>query len=101
MEGNNINVEELRTLFNSIIDHLKNDLSIEAVAIQAEHDFYWEIEAPDRYKIASSPPVVTVGRLVDDLDFLRAMLAEGSTPPSIMLDHLGSIAKYIAFKIGQ
>ena len=101
MEGNNIKLEALQALFNSIVDHLKDDLGIEDIAIHAEHDFYWEIEAPNRYEISSTPPEVTVGRLSDDLDFLKHMLADDSTPPSIMLDHFGSIAKYIAFKVGQ
>ena len=98
---NEINLNDLRTLIDSIFDHLSNDLGIERLAL--EHDYYNTVPLQHMIVDPGSDAEVDVvmGQLYDDLEFLRPLLQDKSGCTSLMFDHVAPLLRYIALRVGQ
>jgi hypothetical protein len=76
MESNSmrrINVEDLRKSVNVLLDHI---LESGVESIDLEKQYYWQVNAQNKYDMATEPVGLVVGDLWDDLDFTEAVLTK-------------------------
>lgn len=99
MASNEIDLERLRTAVNDIIDHLVHDLKVDSVPIDPAEDFYWDYSAPEAYDSSKRPEEPEVGRLTDDVDFVRLIHRSQAGDISYNLIHVAPLLKYVGEKI--
>ena len=86
-----VEVATLRSAINLILDHVENDLHIKKITIRPEKDFYWDMNIDDVFKVQDASPVLTIGRVKDDYEFVSDMVTkarDGYDAPSLMLMHV-------------
>lgn len=66
-----INLHEVRTALNAVLDHLMNDLKLSTVEIDPEKSLYWHVPVSEVYDMSKAPQGVDVGKLSDDFDFVK------------------------------
>jgi hypothetical protein len=71
MASNEIDLERLRTAANDILDHWSTILRFNLVPVDAAEDFYWNYSFSEAYDSSKRPEEPEVGRLTDDVDFVR------------------------------
>jgi hypothetical protein len=96
MAKNEINLKILKQAVNSVLDHLIEDLNLEAVPIEDGKDFYWDCPAAQMYNLSIEPTELTVGRLSDDAHFIRLIQRGQSGDISYNLVHVAPLLRYIA-----
>lgn len=94
----NVDLRRLRNAVNGVLDHIVEDLGIEQVAVEQQHDFYW-LPALQRYDCSKSPAELDVGRLSDDADFIELIRRGESADVAYNLVHIAPLLEYIAEKI--
>jgi hypothetical protein len=99
MSNTEIELRVLKNSVNAVLDHLVEDLGLEKVKIADEEDFYWNCEAPGAYDKSKKPIDLGVGRLSDDVDFMRKIRRGQSADISYNLIHVAPLLLYIAEKI--
>lgn len=99
MQATEIRLETLKSAVNAILDHLIEDLGLETVSIDPKEDFYWHCTFPDVHNSAKKPPELDVGRLSDDMDFVKLIKREQHGSVSYNLVHVAPLLRYIAEKI--
>jgi hypothetical protein len=90
-----INLKMLKQAVDSVLDHLTDDLGRETVAIEDGEDFYWDCRAPEIYNSSTKPRELDVGRLSDDVDFVKLIQRGQSGDVSYNLIHLAPLLRYI------
>jgi hypothetical protein len=95
-----INLKQLKAVVNAVLDHLIEDLKIETVPIEENKDFYWHCEAPGVYEMSKDPAGLSVGRLTDDVYFIRLVRRGETADASINLVHVAPLLRYIADTVG-
>jgi hypothetical protein len=95
------NVLELKRVVDIIFAHLVEDLKIEEVPIDSEHDFYWEVPSDKLFAVSESPKELDIGCLSDDWEFLKRVLSHPEEGRTVMLQHAAPLLRYIAETIGQ
>ena len=95
MAKSEINLKVLKQAVNSVMDHLIEDLNLETVAIEDGKDFYWDCPAPEMYNSSTKPGELDVGRLSDDVDFVKLIQRGQSGDVSYNLVHLAPLLRYI------
>jgi hypothetical protein len=91
-----IDLRQLRTAVNAILDHVIEDLGIEAVPIEEGHDHYWECSDAEAYVMSKQPAQLDVGRLSDDADFTRLVRRGEAGDVSFNLVHVAPLLRYLA-----
>lgn len=94
-----IEIAELRSIVNAILDHISNDLNIKTVDI--DQDFYWNVDSGSLYEASKKPPETDLGSLHDDLEFAREILGDKDQAVALMLVHVAPLLRYVGEKIGQ
>lgn len=94
-----IKVEELQSIINSILAHIRDDLGISEVELT--EDCYWEIPEKALYSVDQDQRELVVGSLFDDLEFLTPLLTDRDQAVSLMLLHVAPLLRYIGTKVGQ
>ena len=101
MKNDEIDILLLKKAVNSLLDHIVNDLGRTFVRIEEDQDLYWEIPSSERPGTKDLAPQADVGRLSDDLDFIRTMVRSNYTPPTLMLVHVAPLLKYVGETVGE
>ena len=94
-----IDLKVLRSAIDAILDHLIEDLGIEKVEIEDDHDYYWHCPASEVHDMAKKPVGIDVGRLSDDIDFVKLIQRGQSADVSFNLVHVAPLLRYIAERI--
>jgi hypothetical protein len=96
MPSHEIDVRVLKDAVNAILDHLIEDLRLEKVTIKETDDFYWHCPAKELFDISKKPVGLDVGRLTDDVDFVKLITRGQSGDISYNLVHVAPLLTYIA-----
>lgn len=94
-----IKISELRSILNTILDHIEKDLGHAVVSIDA--DSYWDVSDSERYVFTKSPENLGHGQLNDDWEFLSPILEDKEQAVSLMLIHAAPLLRRIGEQIGQ
>jgi hypothetical protein len=94
-----IDVTSLKIAVDAILDHLAEDLGIQKVAIDETADCYWDCPTSEMYDMTKKPIGLDVGRLRDDVDFVKLIKRGQSGDVSYNLVHVAPLLRYIAEKI--
>jgi len=89
----------LRSVINTIFDHIEQDLNINMIDLQ--HDYYNDLTLNEVFEINDKSPDHVMGQLYDDWEFLEKLLNDREGSVSLMLDHVAPILRYIAYRVGQ
>jgi len=84
---------------NAVIDHLTGDLGIFTVRIEDGTDLYWHCPSSEVYDVSKKPIGLDIGRLQDDVDFVRMIKRGQSADISYNLVHVAPLLRYIAEKV--
>lgn len=90
-----IDIEELRTAINVLLDHLRDHGMRE---IKLEKDYYWEMDAKKLYDPTTEPIVPTdfgVGSLFDDLESIPKLATGADEPLVLLLLKVAPLLRYI------
>ena len=101
MAKSEIELKTLKLAVNAVLDHLIEDIKLEKVPIDLDEDFYWHCSAPGIYN-ASTPPTekdLTIGRLSDDMDFIRSVRRGEAFDHTSNLVHITPLLRYLADKV--
>jgi hypothetical protein len=99
MASGDIELKQIRSAINAVLDHLVDDLGIEKVAIDEADDFYWECPAPQVYDSSKKPIELETGRLTDDVDFVKLIQRGHCSDVSYNLVHVAPLLRYLGEKI--
>ena len=101
MDKVEINLAELKMAVDGLLDHIIKNLGVEKVTIEEKEDFYWDCPSPAMYDTSKKPSgELDVGRLSDDLGFLRQMLRDEGYV-GYMLVHAAPLLQYVAEKVNE
>jgi len=73
MERLYVNTGVLRDAFVRALDHLEE---VHGKNIPLDHDFFWSIDAAERYDPYNPPTQFTMGQLTDSLTNLERMISD-------------------------
>lgn len=96
-----IDLKVLKSAVDAILDHLIEDLSIEKVGVDENEDFYWDCLREELYDMSKKPVDLGVGRISDDVDFVKLIERGQSGDISYNLIHVAPLLRYIAEKVGK
>ena len=99
--ANEINLQMLKQITNTILDHVIDDLKMDVVSLDDAQDFYWNVPESQLYAVKLDQPQLDIGRLSDDWDFLSEIKGDKEQAAAIMLVHLAPILRYIGEKVGR
>jgi len=89
MERNEIQIGELRSVVNGILDFIERDLGIASVTPQYDH--YWTVPDGDLYSTTSKPEYLDAGSLKDDWHFVHAAFKDKSQALPATLAHVAPL----------
>ena len=93
-----INIPELRQILNDLLLHVER---VAGTNVPIESDFYWDLASPAVWDVSQDVKIVNeIGRLTDDLQFLRGMKEIVEHGPSLNLIHAAPLLRYIGEKVG-
>jgi transcriptional regulator of aromatic amino acid metabolism len=98
MANAEIDLKSIRGAVNAILDHLVEDLKINKIEIDSETDLYWNCPSLEMYDM-SKKPEVDVGKLSDDIDFVKLIERGQSGDMSYNFVHIAPLLRYIGQKI--
>jgi len=101
LELQNVSLEELRKIINSIFDHIIHDLSVPVVSLDTSKNLYWNIPSNELFDVGNIPSEIDIGSLYDDWEFLQSVLKSSDNGVALMLLHVAPILRYIGEKVGQ
>ena len=91
-----INVEDLRSVSNILLDHIKEN-GYEVIEIQ--EDYYWNIPKQEKYNNFEDPSNLDIGQLSDDWNELQKLLSSQKDPLAYHLVWLAAILRVIGENI--
>lgn len=87
-----INIEELRAVINSLLDHLcKGGVS----EVDLINDYYWQIDSQELCNVVKNPTDLTIGSLFDDLESMRGVASGESEPIVLLLLKIAPLLRYL------
>jgi hypothetical protein len=101
MHNTEIDLKVLKNAVDAVLDHLMEDVGLEKVKIDDGEDFYWDCEGPEKYDSLKKPADLSVGRLSDDVDFMKLIRRGEGGDVSYNLVHVAPLLRYIAEKVKQ
>jgi hypothetical protein len=96
-----LNLRDLRAVTNAIFDHVIDDLKVDSVVVSDNKDFYWSVPSDGLCATTENQPVLDIGRLSDDWDFLQSILTEKDQAVALMLTHLAPLLRHVGEEVGQ
>lgn len=93
--SNRINLQEVRTALNTVLDYLMNDLKLSAVEIDPERDLYWHVPVNELNDMSKAPKGLDVGKLGDDFDFVKLIGPGEGGDAAYNLVHIAPLLRYI------
>lgn len=94
-----INLQEVRTALNAVLDHLTNDLKLSTVEIDPERNLYWHVPVNEVYDMSKAPQGMDVGKLSDDSDFVKLIRRGEAGDAAYNLVHIAPLLRYIGEKV--
>jgi hypothetical protein len=88
-----VDLLELRRVVNRLLDHLIETRGVRAVPL--DDRYYWEVPAPDRYRMDVDPAALEVGDLTEDWEFVSRLLQEEDAPVAYQLTELAPLLAYL------
>lgn len=99
MESAEINLRQIKTVVNTILDHLIEDLRMDSVPIDAAEDLYLEYPFPQAFDVSKRDADLDVGRLKDDVELIQKVSRGRGGDVSYNLVHVAPLLRYIAEKV--
>ena len=96
-----IDVQALKTAVDAVLDHLVADLNVRMVRVEDGEDFYWHCPASELFDMSKNPAGLDVGRLSDDMDFVKLIRRGEGGDISYNLVHIAPLLRYIAEKVKE
>jgi len=96
MQNSRIDLRAVKQAVNAVLDHLIEDLRLESVPIKDGEDLYWDCSALEAYDVSKQPAELTVGKLSDDIHFIRSVHRGESADVAYNLVHIAPLLRYIA-----
>lgn len=90
-----INLADLRTVLLKVLDTIEKEGLKEIVL---SHDFYWDINASQKYDPYSNPSKLSIGQLSDDLKTIISLLNNEKEPIRYDLVWLSTLLRYFGEK---
>jgi hypothetical protein len=90
-----IDLRQLRDAVNAILDHVIEDLGRRTVEIESGKDLYWHVPAAELHEMSRKPVGTDVGRLSDDVDFMKLIRRGQSGDVSHNLVSIAPLLRYI------
>ena len=94
-----IDLVKLRSIANRLFDHIIETRGVRTLAV--EKPYYWEVPAPERYRIEAEPSELQVGNLVDDWEFVSGLLQADSQPVAYQLTELAAVLDYVGQRLAD
>jgi hypothetical protein len=94
-----IGVRQLKIAVNAILDHLIEDLHLEKIKIDETQDLYWDCPYSQLHDMSKKPIELDVGRLSDDVEFVKIVSRGERGDVSYNLVHIFPLLRYIAENI--
>ena len=94
-----INLQDVRTALNTVLDHLMNDLKLSAVEIDPEKSLYWHVPVSEVHDMSKAPQGLDVGRLSDDFDSVKLIRPGEAGDAAYNLVHIAPLLRYIGEKV--
>ena len=91
-----IDLKQLKLALDSVFEHLLEDLKLETVPIDEAQNLYWDCEPPELYDMSKTPVGLSVGKLSDDVDFVKLIRRGQSGDISYNLVHVVPLLRHIA-----
>ena len=88
-----VDLVELKKVVNRLLDHVIETRGVRAVTLGDR--YYWEVPAPDRYRVEVDPGELDVGDLADDWEFVSRLLQEENQPVAYQLTELAPLLAYL------
>jgi hypothetical protein len=101
MDYSEIDVKVLKEAVDIILDHLIADLGLEKIKIEEGSDHYWHCPVSEINDMSKAPVGLDIGRLRDDVDFVRLIKRGQSGDISYNLVHIAPLLRYIAEKVKE
>jgi len=93
-----VKLEDIKKLCKIIVDQAENSGFNE---LNLTGDYYWTIKSEDREDFSKDTPIICVGSLHDDIEYLEKIL-EGSNPATIIdFDRLANLLSAIGNEISK
>jgi hypothetical protein len=96
-----LDIRQLKTAIDAIFEHIVSDLEIERLPVEDDADYYWEVPWDKLYAVKESSPDLDVGRLADDLEFLKSVSRNKDQAVALMLIHVAPLLRHIGQVIGK
>ncbi len=93
-----ISTTELRNIFDRLVTKLEAEGH---QTIELTQDYYWDIQAPARYKMYETPGNPSIGQLSDEWSSLQRVLNGESEPLNYNLIWLAAILRAIGEQITE
>jgi hypothetical protein len=90
-----IDVRQLRDAINAVLDHVIDDLGRETVEIEPGKEVYWHVPVAELHEMSGKPIGTDVGRLSDDVDFMKLIQRGQSGDVSYNFVHIAPLLRYI------
>ena len=87
-----IDLVKLKESLNVLLDHVI-DSGISSIAL--EQQYYWQVDAKDRFDLKKKPADLVVGDLFDELDFVERVLLKKQSTVAYTLTELAPILEYV------
>jgi hypothetical protein len=99
MGNREIDVAALKAAVNAVLDHLIEDLGARTVRIDDDEDLYWRPRISELSDMSKEPTNSAIGRLSDDVDFVRLMRRGQGGDVAYNLVHIAPLLRYIGEKV--
>jgi len=96
-----IDLKVLQNAVNAVLDHLIEDLGCEKVRIEENSDLYWHCPASEIHDMSKKPIGLDIGRLTDDVDFVKLIKRGQSGDVSYTLVHIAPLLRHIGETIKE
>ena len=94
---NILNIPELRAIINDLLTRAEREMGPN---VPIDTDFYWDLFSPELWDVSKKiESVEGIGRLSDDLHFLRAMGNPLEVGPVLNLIHAAPLLRYLGEKV--
>ena len=88
-----VDLVALKRVVNRLLDHFIETRGIRAVTL--DDRYYWEVPAPERYRIEVDPGELDVGDLADDWELVARLLQADNQPVAYQLTELAPLLAYL------
>lgn len=87
-----VRVAELQRISQALFDHLERR---GYDAVELPHDYYWEINAAQRYDPTKDPSDFTLGQISHDLERVREIASRNADPVAFALVWLSAVLRQV------